>query len=155
MGAGQGTCHPDSIGRFYASICAVGDAPGLQTLIRLAKLRFGVPIVARSRLAPRTSPSVARPGLLLQRHPDQIDGVIADVPRLVAFADVDCGHPTDFTIGRRVGVRVLGLLLRSRGPLTPLDVNIEHIRMMSVHALPLTGVTGEPLNDAKFFLKEV
>src|ERR1700691_6204836 len=102
-----------------------------------------------------TLSSIARLGLLLQRHPDQIDGINADVSRLVAFANVDCGHPTDFTIGRRIGVRVLGLLLRSRGPLTPLDVNIEHVRMMSMHALPLAGIHGETLNDDQIILKQV
>src|ERR1700733_8627797 len=47
------------------------------------------------------------------------------------------------------------LLIRPRRPLTSLDVNIEHVWMMGVDALPLSWIHRKTLNDDQIILEQV
>src|SRR3984957_6018506 len=115
--------------------------------------RGGVPCSAPPARGSTSRPSWIAPGpkhsasLLFQSHPHEIDRILADVARLVPFAQVDGGHPPDFTVRRGRGVGMFALALRSRRPLTAFDVDVKHVRMVCVHALPLTGIHGEALHD--------
>src|SRR5271170_1192503 len=78
----------------------------------------------------RNSNSCRKDPLTLQRHPDQIDGIVADVAGLVSFADVDGRHPADLPVRRGLGVGLFGFVLGAGGPLAAVNVNVKHVRMM-------------------------
>lgn len=52
-----------------------------------------------------------RDASILQRDPDQVDRLLADVPGLVPFIDVDGRHPPDLTVRRRLRISVLAFLI--------------------------------------------
>src|ERR1700735_4063657 len=101
------------------------------------KLKAEAHIALESSIAPTPG---ARVALLLERHPDQIDGAFSYIPRFMPFADIDRRLPPHLAIRRCVRVSVFGLVFRPDRPLPSLAIDEQHIRMMRVHTLPLPPI---------------
>src|SRR6202453_2998383 len=102
-----------------------------------------------------TSPHFFNVASLLQRHPDEIDRLLADIAGLVADAEVDGRHPPDLSVRRCIGIGMLGLRVRLGRPLPSLDVNEEHVGMGGMNALPLPRIHGKSLDDHPIVLEQI
>src|SRR6266436_1336458 len=97
-----------------------------------------------------SSSSPGGSALRCQRDPDQVDGAVADISRLVLLAQGDGMIPADGTGFR--GRHILFLTVLDV-PLATLDVHVKLVSRMRMNALPCSGLHGEPLHDEAVVFK--